>query len=458
MALAGAGTSSTAPVNLAPVAGMVEIGLTAGLYLPPAGHELYESAILRQKPFESMAPAMGLRLAYFPMAWLGVEAEGLYMPTSILRGERVNVFQLGGHLIAQLPGRFTPFVVAGASSLLLDSSGRALGADADATFHWGVGAKYYLNPYWAFRLDARHLLTAGEEADPTETGGINSHFQVLAGLSFTLGREAEPEPDPDTDKDGFVGAQDACPTVAGVAPDGCPPKDTDGDGKNDLEDKCVDVASAEPDGCPPPDTDKDGVLDRDDACANEAGTLPNGCPDLDPDKDNVPLAEDKCPDVAGTVGGCPDQDADGLADKDDRCPAEPETKNGYQESDGCPDELPKAVQKFVGTIAGITFDSGSAKISASSNGTLNGAVKVLIEYPELRIEVSGHTDDKGVREANVKLSQDRADAVKAYFVAKGVAEDRIVTKGFGPDKPIADNKSNKGRAANRRIEFQLITP
>lgn len=461
LAVAQTATSTTPPPpveNLSPTAGMVEIGLFAGLYMPPSNHELYESSLLPQRPFESIAPDIGLRLAYFPADWLGIEAEGSYMPTSILRGERVNIFQLGGHLIAQLPGRFTPFVLAGASSLLLDSSGRKLGADADATFHWGVGAKYHLNRWWALRVDARHLLTAGEEDVVGETGGASHHWQVLAGLSLTLGREPEPEPDLDPDRDTFAGAADACPLIPGVAPDGCPPKDTDGDGKNDLEDKCIDVASAEPDGCPPPDTDGDGVLDRDDACKTEAGTMPNGCPDLDPDKDGVNIPDDKCPAVAGPVGGCPDEDADGLADADDRCPKEPETKNGYQESDGCPDELPKAIKKFVGTIAGITFSSGSAKIAASSNATLNGAVKVLQDYPELRMEISGHTDDVGVREANIKLSQERADAVKAYFVGKGITEDRLVTKGYGPDKPVADNKTAKGKAANRRIEFALITP
>lgn len=453
-------TSTTPPPagNLAPTAGMFEIGLLAGLYLPPEDHELYDSTLGPQRPFESIAPAMGLRLAIFPMDWFGLEAEGLYMPTSIERGPRVNVFQIGGHLIAQLPGRFTPFILAGASSLLLDSRGRELGADADAAFHWGVGAKYYLNRWWALRVDGRHVLTAGEEDDATSTGGVSSHFEVLGGLSLTLGREDEPEPDPDPDHDGFAGAADLCPLIPGVAPDGCPPKDTDGDGKNDLEDQCPTVASAEPNGCPPPDSDGDGKLDRDDACPNEAGTMPNGCPDLDPDKDGFNIPADKCPDVAGPVNGCPDQDSDGLADADDRCPTEPETKNGYQESDGCPDELPKAIKKFVGTIAGITFASGSAKIAASSNSTLNAAAKVLTDYPELRMEISGHTDDVGVREANIKLSQDRADSVKTYLVSKGITEDRLVTKGFGPDKPVADNKTAKGKQANRRIEFALITP
>jgi outer membrane protein OmpA-like peptidoglycan-associated protein len=462
-ALAGpawAQTETSTRVDLAPTAGMVEITGVVGLYLPPDDHELYDSSLMPQRQFENMAPSVGLRLGVFPLAWFGLEAEGLYMPTSINKADsRVNLFRVGGHLVAQLPGRFTPFILAGGSSVLLDSGGRVLGADADAAFHWGVGGKFYLNRWWGLRVDARHILTAGEEADPVATGGASHHFEVLAGLVLTLGRdEPPPPPDPDADKDGVLGAADICPSTPGVPPDGCPPKDTDGDGKIDAEDRCLDVPSAEPDGCPPPDTDKDGRLDRDDACPNEAGTLPNGCPDLDPDKDSVNLPADQCPDQPGPVNGCPDQDNDGLADKDDRCATEPETKNGYQESDGCPDELPKAIKKFVGTIAGITFPSGSAKIAPSSFATLDAAVKVLNDYPELRLEVSGHTDDVGVREANVKLSQERAEAVRAYFVSKGIGEERVVAVGHGPDKPVADNKTKAGKAANRRIEFALITP
>ena len=82
---------------------------------------------------------------------------------------------------------------------------------------------------------------------------------------------------------------------------------------------------------------------------------------------------------------------------------------------------------------------------------------MLADYPSLRVEISGHTDDRGKRDKNLGLSQDRADAVKQYMVDKGIDAGRITTRGAGPDEPIGDNKTKAGRQQNRRIEFKLIT-
>jgi len=88
---------------------------------------------------------------------------------------------------------------------------------------------------------------------------------------------------------------------------------------------------------------------------------------------------------------------------------------------------------------------------------LNDAVKVMKEYPDLRIEIAGHTSSEGVAAKNLKLSQDRAASVKTYFVAQGIPESRITTIGYGSDKPIALNSTPRGREKNRRIEFRLLT-
>ena len=126
------------------------------------------------------------------------------------------------------------------------------------------------------------------------------------------------------------------------------------------------------------------------------------------------------------------------------------------DEDGCPDEVPAEVKKFTGVIEGIEFDTGKATIRPKSTATLDAAAKVLTDYPTVRIEISGHTDDVGKHDKNVKLSQDRADSVKAYFVGKGIDEKRITTRGAGPDEPIADNKTAKGKQKNRRTEFKLL--
>ena len=186
------------------------------------------------------------------------------------------------------------------------------------------------------------------------------------------------------------------------------------------------------------DRDGDGYKDDVDQC-------PDDPEDFDDFED-----EDGCPD--------PDNDKDGILDVDDKCPNDPETKNGYQDEDGCPDEVPAAVKKFTGVVKGITFRRNSADIKASSFPLLKEAIKTFKDYPQLRVEISGHTSNEGRREFNVKLSKKRAEAVKAFLTSAGIDESRIFTVGYGPDKPIEDNSTKAGQEKNRRIEFRLLSP
>ena len=89
---------------------------------------------------------------------------------------------------------------------------------------------------------------------------------------------------------------------------------------------------------------------------------------------------------------------------------------------------------------------------------MDEAAGVLNQYPDMRVAISGHTDNVGERKKNVDLSQQRADAVKQYLVSRGVGKERIDTRGAGPDEPLADNKQAAGRQKNRRIEFKLLSP
>jgi OOP family OmpA-OmpF porin len=229
----------------------------------------------------------------------------------------------------------------------------------------------------------------------------------------------------------------------------------------DSADHCPDVAGPAPTGCPPPkDSDQDGFIDDKDACPNEKGEAPVGCPNRDRDHDCVDEPADKCPDVAGIQpDGCPDPDPDrdGVLGAQDKCPAEQETKNGFEDQDGCPDTLPEKVKKFSGVIAGIEFDLGKATIRPGSTPVLTEAAGVLKEFPAMRVAISGHTDNVGDAKKNVDLSKQRADSVKAFLVSQGVAAERIDTRGAGPDEPIADNKTAPGRQKNRRIEFKLLS-
>mgnify|MGYP001018781536 CR=1 FL=1 len=203
------------------------------------------------------------------------------------------------------------------------------------------------------------------------------------------------------------------------------------------------------------DTDKDGIPDKDDACPDVAGLKEfNGCPDTD--GDGVADKDDKCPDVAGPAenGGCPwpDTDGDGVLDKDDQCPNEA----GPASNNGCPepnDDDQKRLNQYAKTIL---FDNGKATIKFESAEILNQIINVLKKFPKSRFRIEGHTDSTGKRQKNIELSQNRADAVKIYLIQGGIASDRLESKGYGPDKPIASNKNKKGRALNRRVEINLI--
>ena len=168
---------------------------------------------------------------------------------------------------------------------------------------------------------------------------------------------------------------------------------------------------------------------------------------------------DQCPTELGIKpSGCPvrDFDGDGIPDDKDKCPKEPETKNGFEDQDGCPDTVPEAVKKFTGVVQGIFFDQNKATIRAQSSPVLGKAAKVFAQYPSVNIEISGHTSSEGDEAFNQQLSLDRAQAVKDWLIKAGTPADRIRIRGAGPSEPIADNKTNAGREKNRRIEFKLL--
>ena len=231
----------------------------------------------------------------------------------------------------------------------------------------------------------------------------------------------------DRDGDGIVDSLDACPDQAGLAAlNGCP--DRDGDGIADKDDDCPDVPGlAKYKGCPIPDTDKDGINDE----------------------------EDKCPTVPGVARyqGCPipDTDGDGVNDEEDKCPNEVGPASNF----GCPVIKTEIIEKVNTAAKNIFFATGSAKLLAKSFPSLKNVVKILADNPTYKIAIDGHTDITGTREKNMKLSEDRAASVKAYFVSQGVNESKMTVHGFGPDKPKADNKTPAGRAKNRRVEMTL---
>ena len=194
-----------------------------------------------------------------------------------------------------------------------------------------------------------------------------------------------------------------------------------------------------------------------DPCAAGNAHTPEQCPDLDDDGDGVTNKLDKCPLVKGVPenDGCPDvdTDGDGVPDRLDKCPNEA----GTAEYQGCPP--PKRAQLQAGKIEikeAVYFDAGKATIQGRSTGLLDDVAQVLNGHPEIKkVVVEGHTDNKGSRKLNQKLSAIRAAAVRDYLVGKGVAADRLEAKGFGVSRPTADNKTAAGREKNRRVDFVI---
>ena len=356
-----------------------------------------------------------------------------------------------------------------------------LGNKVDKSF-WAVdlGVQYHLNTLWsgarwfdpyaqvgggygAIDNEGKFRVLAGGGVNFwfTENIGINlqsayhptmkskseeNYFQHSAGITIKFGKK-------DSDKDGIADKDDACPDVAGLKEfNGCP--DSDGDGVPDKDDQCPDVAGLkEFNGCP--DTDGDGIQDKDDECSEVAGLKEfNGCPDTD--GDGVADKDDKCPNEKGPKenNGCPwpDTDGDGVLDKDDECP----DQKGTVANNGCP-EVTKEDQKTLNEFAkAILFDLGKATIKPQSAETLDNIVKVLNNFKNAKFSVEGYTDSTGNKAKNIKLSEERAYSVKAYLVDKGINPARLSAKGFGPEKPIADNKTKAGRELNRRVEINLV--
>jgi outer membrane protein OmpA-like peptidoglycan-associated protein len=274
---------------------------------------------------------------------------------------------------------------------------------------------------------------------------------------------------PDKDKDGIPDHDDACPTKAEDKDgyqddDGCPDLDNDQDGIPDAKDSCPDKA-ARCDGCPVLDADSDGINDDDDACVNEPEDKDgfqdqDGCPDTDNDKDGIPDDKDTCPDEAEDKDGyqdqdgCPDtdNDGDGIGDADDTCP----NTAGVADNDGCPAKKTEEIKRGDLILKGVTFQSGKAVLTPNSYSILDDVAESLREWPEVKLEIQGHTDSQGSAAYNLQLSQMRAEAVRTYFVRQGIDPSRLRAVGYGESQPIAENALAAGRARNRRVTLRRI--
>ena len=149
----------------------------------------------------------------------------------------------------------------------------------------------------------------------------------------------------------------------------------------------------------------------------------------------------------------PDTDGDGVNDEEDKCP----TVKGTKQRNGCPiEEIKKEIVEKVNFAAKrIQFQSAKAVLLPQSLKVLDDVVDILKDNPELSLSIEGHTSGDGIFEANMNLSNERANNVKGYLISKGIDAARLTAKGYGPTQPINKGKTTAEKAQNRRVELKL---
>jgi OOP family OmpA-OmpF porin len=337
----------------------------------------------------------------------------------------------------------------------------------DFTGKAGAGFNFWIGEKLTFDLGFRfsYLLANLSSDVPNDWYGIPDYTKTKSrpymatlepgiGITYFFGGPK------DTDKDGIKDKFDQCPnTPIGAIVDqyGCP-IDSDGDGVYDGLDRCPDTpkgAVVDINGCPI-DSDGDGVFDGLDKCPDTPAGVTvdaNGCP-LDSDGDGVPDYKDKQPDtpkgaIVDINGVAIDSDRDGVPDGLDKCP---DTPAGTKvDTFGCP--IAKPISDKI--TLNINYQPNSTEADSAAKVALDDIAVSLKAYPDIKISINGFTDALGSARTNLKISQERADAIMKYFMDKGIASERMTAKGYGEDKNyfVAENDTPEGRAKNRRIEI-----
>jgi outer membrane protein OmpA-like peptidoglycan-associated protein len=435
----------------------------------------------------------GGSLAFFPLKNVAVEGEGAYTRThSNVTGNPVSNIPLRARLTYHIPiGGYSSSVRFGVG-YVRNLYRKSMNFD-DNGFTGIFGVRVGFTQRLGLRLDG----TADYVRSP-EAGRADNYVNwgMQAGLSLLFRNSSDGDKDGvankadhcpstprgkavdasgcavsqlDADRDRVNDELDRCPgTPAGepVDPNGCSAgqKDADLDAIVDTGDRCPGTPAgerADAEGCSPSqkDDDKDGVMNTADRCP---GTRPGeqvdstGCPPgpRDSDGDGVADTTDQCPNTpageAVNSRGCPrDTDTDGISDARDHCPSTPAGQP--VDENGCPILFQKGARTVV--LRGVTFQTGKATLTPSARAVLRDIATQLVENPEYRVQISGHTDNTGTRAANLRLSLARARTVETFLEANGVPLRQVSSKGFGPDVPIASNKTAAGRAKNRRVEL-----
>src|SRR6202165_1492259 len=379
----------------------------------------------------------GGRLGYFFSPVVGLEGDISYeQPTPKTGGANAAVALGSVSLVLNFGSEGNLFYLLGGYTRLAWGNHVSY-SFTDNAVHGGLGDRIFFSDRVALRIEGRAIYAPKTGFAGGDWAG---HIIGSAGLSIFTG----PGSLRDSDHDGVAARRDKCPgTPAGavVDPQGCP-IDSDRDKVYDGLDACpntVEGAVVDARGCP---TDSDG-----DAGYDGSDKTPAARPHTRPH-----------PPAGARVDtpGCQrasDTGADGVDDSRDKCPG---TAAGTRvDAAGCPILFTEARTPVV--LRGVTFETGRSALKPDSYTILDIVAASLVANPAIKIEIAGHTDNTGSPATNMRLSQARADAVRAYLASKGVAPDRMVAKGYGPSEPIAPNTTPAGRAQNRRVELRQIS-
>lgn len=410
----------------------------------------------------------GVRMTQWLLAFddlpfnVAAEAEALWLPSvqtspavqgGVAGTERRSVatFAARAHALVAVGGdQWQALAVLGVGAAMIASKNAVPAYDTDSESHVGLGVRFLGGNHWSLRADVR----AYSVSSASKTARFALDTEALLSAGWRFGAAKQPVAPPvvtDSDGDGIDDEADVCPFVAetrnGIRDgDGCP------------EDAAVLAHGASTTDIEAP------VGEGEETAEHWSKTLPPLQQRGDADGDGIWGDDDQCPDAKedadgfDDLDGCPDldDDGDGVPDAADKCRLEAETLNGYQDGDGCPDDVPKQLKQFTGVIEGITFKTKSHEIAKKSAKTLLAAAKVLTEYEQVRLEIAGHTDDVGSEADNQLLSERRAESVKRWFIEHGIAESRMIAKGYGTTRPRVVGTTAEARAQNRRVEFVLI--
>jgi OOP family OmpA-OmpF porin len=335
---------------------------------------------------------------------------------------------------------------------------------------FGGGFFFWPHPRVALRGEIRDLMWDFKSPPAPDPPGEGWEHNLVysVGVEVALGGWLTRT---DTDGDGVLDRRDQCPNTplgARVDVSGCP-IDSDADGVPDGLDQCEGTpagALVDASGCHR-DSDGDEVPDGIDTCPDTPPEVPvdaKGCP-TDADADGVFDGLDRCPNTqAGATvdaSGCPsDSDNDGVFDGLDKCPNTP--ANARVDVDGCPIVISEKETELLDTgkitVQNVNFDTGKWTIRPESFAVLDEIGGILIQWPDLKIEIGGHTDSRGSDALNQGLSEKRANAVREYLISKfpQIQAAQYTSAGYGEKFPIADNTTPTGLAKNRRVEFKVL--